>query len=106
AAARRSAPSVEQSIRVTSRPILAACWTAAVVWSSLAGPRSPSMKMRPAAVLVTAAVICLPPVLPAATSQPTRARHGMVVSQDFIASEIGAQALADGRNAVYAAART
>jgi gamma-glutamyltranspeptidase / glutathione hydrolase len=62
------------------------------------------MKMRP--VLVTAAVLCLPSLPSGAVTQPTRARHGMVVSQNVIASQIGAQALADGGTAVDAAVAT
>lgn len=39
-------------------------------------------------------------------SQPTRSKHGMVVSQDRIASEIGVQAMRDGGNAMDAAIST
>jgi gamma-glutamyltranspeptidase/glutathione hydrolase len=63
------------------------------------------MKMRPA-VLATAALLCLRAAPAGALSEPIRARHGMVVCQNFIASEIGAQALADGGNAVDAAVAT
>ena len=42
----------------------------------------------------------------AGPSEPVRARRGMVVSQSFLASDVGARALADGGSAVDAAVAT
>jgi gamma-glutamyltranspeptidase / glutathione hydrolase len=45
-------------------------------------------------------------LLASAANAPTRARHGMVVSQEVIASDVGAAVLEDGGNAIDAAIAT
>lgn len=55
--------------------------------------------------LVLALLVCVPVVLHAANA-PLLARDGMVVSQDAIASRIGAEALREGGSAVDAAVAT
>jgi len=57
------------------------------------------MKLR--AVAVTGVAVAA--ALAAAATVPTRARNGMVVSQHFLASQVGVEALWDGGNAVDAA---
>src|SRR5687767_12770606 len=57
------------------------------------------------AVAIAALVLSSGPALQART-HPYRARHGMVVSQDKIASQVGADVLAEGGGAVDAAVAT
>jgi gamma-glutamyltranspeptidase/glutathione hydrolase len=61
------------------------------------------MKVR--AVTVAVAGVAVAAVL-AVASVPTRARNGMVVSQNFLASQVGVEALWDGGTAVDAAVAT
>jgi gamma-glutamyltranspeptidase / glutathione hydrolase len=56
-----------------------------------------------AAVLLVSGLAAAPAL---AGSQPVRARHGMVVSQSALASQVGADALRDGGGAVDAAIAT
>lgn len=58
----------------------------------------------PAAVIST--VLCVALALQAPAAQPVRAKNGMVVSQSFIASQVGTDVLWDGGNAVDAAIAT
>lgn len=62
-------------------------------------------RVRLAVVLVAGLLVGVPTPLDG-SSQPLRAREAMVVSQDEIASEIGAAVMRDGGNAVDAAVAT
>ena len=62
--------------------------------------------IRVVSVLVVAAWVGLAPTALVGSTQPIRARHAMVVSQDDVASRVGDQVLRDGGNAVDAAVAT
>jgi gamma-glutamyltranspeptidase/glutathione hydrolase len=64
------------------------------------------MKLRSAGLLLAVAALGGSSRPAGAESQPVRARHGMVVSENFIASQVGAQVLWDGGTAVDAAVAT
>ena len=66
-------------------------------------PEGP-MRIRRVVVLAAALALAASPVF--AQSQPARARGAMVVSQNVLASEVGAQAIRDGGTAVDAAVAT
>ena len=55
---------------------------------------------------VAAVLLVVASVLLVGSTQPIRARHGMVVSQDEIASTVGAAVMRDGGNAIDAAVAT
>jgi gamma-glutamyltranspeptidase/glutathione hydrolase len=61
---------------------------------------------RPSAFLAALALLVAAFPTPARAAQPVRAKNGMVVSQSFIASQVGADVLWDGGNAVDAAVAT
>jgi gamma-glutamyltranspeptidase / glutathione hydrolase len=63
------------------------------------------MKLLCRLLILCVSFVLLPTTLPAG-SQPVRARKGMVVSQDAIASRVGAEVLRSGGNAVDAAIAT
>jgi gamma-glutamyltranspeptidase/glutathione hydrolase len=67
-----------------------------------------SLRLSPCSRTLAAAVVALASSAAAesATSHPIRARNGMVVSQNFIASRVGADVLMEGGNAVDAAVAT
>ena len=56
--------------------------------------------------VVVVALLCAGLQAPAHGAQPVRAKNGMVASQSFIASQVGADVLWDGGNAVDAAIAT
>ena len=56
--------------------------------------------------VVAVALLCAGLQAPAHGAQPVRAKNGMVASQSFIASQVGADVLWDGGNAVDAAIAT
>src|SRR5439155_9414876 len=60
------------------------------------------MKLRAFAVTTVLAAAALA----TASTAPTRARNGMVASQNFVASQVGVEVLWDGGNAVAAAVGT
>ena len=62
--------------------------------------------VRALSVMVAAAWVGLAPTALVGSTQPIRARHAMVVSQDDLASRVGDQVLRDGGNAVDAAVAT
>ena len=65
------------------------------------------MRLSRVSSLSAAALIALSGLpLPASAAQPVRAKNGMVTSQSFIASQVGADVLWDGGNAVDAAIAT
>ena len=55
---------------------------------------------------VVALLVAITPVLLIGSTQPIRARRAMVVSQDDIASRVGAEVMRDGGNAIDAAVAT
>jgi gamma-glutamyltranspeptidase/glutathione hydrolase len=63
-------------------------------------------RLRQLVAAVTALLIASASVLLIGSTQPIRARYGMVVSQDDIASRVGAAVLFDGGNAIDAAVAT
>ena len=70
-------------------------------------PRGARGRLPAAAVLLgLAAAAFLPPPAAEARSFAVRARHGMVVSQNHLASEVGAAVLREGGNAMDAAVAT
>ena len=64
---------------------------------------SRSSVTRVAAAIVVVLLIGPSPVPLTASTQPVRARHAMVVSQDSLASQVGERVLRDGGNAIDAA---
>ena len=59
-----------------------------------------------AVAVVAALLVAITPVLLIGSTQPIRARHTMVVSQDETASRVGDQVIRDGGNAIDAAVAT
>ena len=60
----------------------------------------------PMRVAVAALLVAIVPALLIGSTQPIRARRAMVVSQDGLASRVGAQVMRDGGNAIDAAVAT
>lgn len=69
-------------------------------------PRGARGRLPAAAALLGLAGAFLPPPAAEARSFAVRARHGMVVSQNHLASEVGAAVLREGGNAMDAAVAT
>ena len=69
-------------------------------------PRGARGRLPAAAALLGLAAAFLPPPAAEARSFAVRARHGMVVSQNHLASEVGAAVLREGGNAMDAAVAT
>src|SRR5262249_27744243 len=66
----------------------------------------PMRPRRPIAAVLAVILLFAGVPLEAEASQPVRAKNGMVASQSFIASQVGADVLWDGGNAIDAAIAT
>jgi gamma-glutamyltranspeptidase/glutathione hydrolase len=64
------------------------------------------MSLRPVSLAAAVVALASSAAAASAASHPIRARNGMVVSQNFIASRVGADVLMEGGNAVDAAVAT